>query len=73
MLFGRQTIYVRRKSIAYPGDNGIVSIHDLKEVRRHLGLSADAGIDSTAFYSMGDPTDAFIICYRGILQRLANN
>jgi death on curing protein len=59
-------------SIPYPGDKVIVSVKDMKYIRRLCGLTAESGCDSVSFYGEGGIVDSFIIQYRGILLRLAN-
>jgi len=59
-------------ALPYPGDKVIVSVADMKYIRRLCKLTAEAGVDSETFYEEGDLVDTFIIQHRGILQRLAN-
>ena len=72
LFFRKEYIWIHIGSIPYPGDKVIVSVNDMKHVRRLCNLTAEDGFDSETFYAMGDPIDAFIVRYRNILQRLAN-
>jgi len=72
LFFRSRQVPIRIGSIPFPGDKVIVSVKDLKYVRRMCKLTAESGIDSETFYSEGIPVDAFIVKHRGILQRLAN-
>ncbi len=58
-------------SVGYPGDNTVVSIKDIKSVRRTCRLTAEDGVDSDAFYDDLAVVDSFVNKYRGILRRLA--
>ena len=72
VFLGRTKVEVRIGAIPFPGDNTLVSVTDIKLVRRICRLTAEDGIDSEGFYGQGQPIDAFIIQHRDILYKLAN-
>lgn len=59
-------------SVGYPRESVIVSIANIKLVRRICKLTEEDGVDSDAFYGNGAIVDTFINQHRKILQRLAN-
>jgi death-on-curing protein len=65
---------VRRRvgSVGYPRESVLVSIENIKHVRKICKLREEDGIDSDAFYDNGATIDTFINQHRRILQRLAN-
>lgn len=58
-------------TISYPGENKVVGVRAIKEVRRKCQLDEAHGVDSTAFYDGADVVDVFINEYRDILSKLA--
>lgn len=73
-LIRRKRVPVEKRigSIAYPGDNRIVAMRDLKQVRRICRLTEEDGCDTDAFYHKAAIVDGFVNRYRTILRRLAN-
>lgn len=59
-------------SVGYPREGGVISIENIKHVRRICKLREEDGVDSDAFYEDGATIDTFINQHRRILQRLAN-
>ena len=59
-------------SIPYPGDNAVVPISILKELRTLCRLREEDGCDREAFYGQGPVINEFINRYRTILRKLAN-
>jgi death-on-curing protein len=72
LIMRAQLTWIRIGAIPYPGDGELVSVKDLKYVRRLCGLTAENGVDSEQFYGAAEPLDAFIIQHRSILNRLGN-
>ena len=72
VLFSRQALEIRIGNIPFPGENIVVSVKDIKYIRRLCKLTAEEGVDSETFYGQGEPLDAFIIHYRNIIHRLAS-
>jgi hypothetical protein len=72
-LFRKQIVREAKHigSVGYPGDNTVVSIKDIKKVRRICRLTAEDGVDSDAFYDELTIVDSFVNKYRAILRRLA--
>jgi death-on-curing family protein len=58
-------------TIGYCDDGTIVSLKDLKMIRRICNLTEEDGIDSDAFYDQEAIVDAFINKYRKTLWRLS--
>lgn len=54
-----------------PGDSRIVQLHEIKSVRRALGLTEADGVDSASFYDTRVIIDSFIISNRAVLRDLA--
>jgi death-on-curing protein len=71
-LFRKKSVLKHIGNIPYPGDKVILSVKDIKYVRRLCNLDIGHGVDSENFYEEGDPIDTFIVQHRVILQRLAN-
>jgi death-on-curing protein len=65
------TVYERVCSIGYRGDGQLVSLRDIKTLRRECRLDEANGYDSQAFYKSDDPVDIWINDYRSVLERLS--
>jgi death-on-curing protein len=72
LLLRPSEVQIRIGSIPFPGDGTIVSVKDIKYVRKLCRLVPDHGVDTEDFYGEGQPLDAFIIQHRDILHRLAS-
>lgn len=72
--FTTETIEVRKKvwNITYRGENAIVPINVIKDVRNVCKLREEDGITSETFYSEGDIINSFINIHRTLLRKLAN-
>lgn len=66
-----RTVTERVARIGWPDGGRIVSMRDLKLVRRMCRLTEEDGVDSSAFYDDEAVVDGFINHYRTILRRLA--
>lgn len=67
-----RTVRQHIATIGYPRENVVLSMHDIKFIRKVCKLREEDGIDSDAFYGDGAVIDTFINQHRKILQRLAN-
>jgi death-on-curing protein len=67
-----RTVRIHIATIGYPREGGILSLENIKFVRRVCKLREEDGVDSDAFYADGAIIDTFINQHRKILQRLAN-
>lgn len=68
----RRTVRQHIATIGYPRDSAILSMNNVKYVRKVCKLQEEDGVDSDAFYGDGATIDTFINQHRKILQRLAN-
>jgi death-on-curing family protein len=59
-------------TIPYPRESVLISIENIKFIRKLCRLREEDGVDSDAFYEDGATIDTFINQHRKILQRLAN-
>lgn len=59
-------------AIEWPGDGRVVSISQIKHLRRTLKLCEEDGVTRDAFYSRGVRIDRFINEYRLVLRKLAS-
>jgi death-on-curing protein len=67
---GSRTVKKRVGLIGYRNEGTVVSIADLKAVRRMCNLTEDDGYDTDAFYHQDMVVDAFVNQYRRVLYRL---
>jgi death on curing protein len=65
----REKIHVG--TIGYPGDNIVMTLNSIKQVRRMCRLTESDGVDSDSFYNEAATVDAFINKYRTALRKLA--
>lgn len=59
-------------TVGYPREDVVISIQNIKLIRKVCKLREEDGVDSDAFYGDGATVDTFINQHRKILQRLAN-
>ncbi|MFN6192352.1 MAG: type II toxin-antitoxin system death-on-curing family toxin [Phycisphaerae bacterium] len=72
-MLGFRTERVRKRfvQIGYHDEGTVVSVKDLKAVRRECCLTPEHGVDSKTFYSAQAVVDSFMAQYRTILRKLA--
>lgn len=63
--------YVRVGTIGYRDEGTVMSIADLKKLRKMCRLSEGDGVDSDSFYNAAVVIDSFVNRYRTVLRRLA--
>lgn len=59
-------------STGYPKQNFMVSVSEVKKIRRTLHLDEQEGIDSGSFYDLEETVDRFVNEYRDLMRRLAD-
>ena len=67
-----KTVRLHIATIGYPRESVVISMENIKFVRKVCKLREEDGVDSDAFYGDGATIDAFINQHRKILVRLAN-
>lgn len=72
-MLGFRTERVRKRfvQIGYHDEGTVVSVKDLKAVRRECCLTPEHGVHSKTFYSAQAVVDSFVAQYRTILRKLA--
>lgn len=61
----------RIAAIGYPGENKVMGVKSIKQVRRLCRLDEANGCDTASFYEGADVIDVFINEYRGVLRKLS--
>lgn len=56
----------------YPRESFVVSVTEIKKIRRALHLDEIHGFDSQGFYNMDGAVDKFVNHYRNLMRRLAD-
>jgi death-on-curing protein len=67
-----KTVRQHIATIRYPREGVVISIDNIKYIRKVCKLREEDGVDSEAFYGDGATIDTFINQHRRILKRLAN-
>lgn len=67
-----RTVRQHIATIGYPRESAVVTVQNIKIIRKICKLLEEDGVDSDAFYGDGAVIDTFINQHRKILQRLAS-